>query len=87
MKNNAAKISNIAHITVNNLETFRSLALFLLGLKGLYKSSIVDEDNELIDPAIVDIAAANNPAIIIPENGDGNCSIINFGKYFIRSNI
>ena len=35
---------------------------------------------ELIEPEIVDIAAARSPAMMSPESPDGTCSTMNRGK-------
>ena len=35
---------------------------------------------ELIEPEIVDIAAARSPAMMRPDSPDGTCSTMNFGK-------
>ena len=76
----ADPISRIAHIIVNSLEMRSSSDSEMFFLNGLYRSSIVDDEREDIEPARVDRAAANKPAIIRPETPGGSDSIINLGK-------
>src|SRR3972149_5228261 len=70
----AQKMVNMREI----LSCFRSSKF--LPKNGMYKSCIVDDASDVIDPARVDIAAANNPATIIPDIPAGRTLIMNKGK-------
>ena len=67
---------NIVNILEINKFFFSSVDFF----NGRYKSIITEEEREVIDPASVESAAANNPAIIIPFTPDGKTSIMNLTK-------
>ena len=81
IKNNAKRISSTAKTIVRMREIMSLLfSLMFFPKNGIKISIIADDESELIEPASVDIAAASNPAIIIPEIPAGKTSIINFGK-------
>ena len=79
IKRNATQVSITAQTTVSIRDIFNSFpGSSFLPNSGLYKSSIAEEDSEVIDPARVEIAAANKAQMKMVQSAinDGHTKMV-----------